>query len=122
MPSAEIPEIKPLPGKAEIDYRCFRAELLNVVTGSDGKKRSVTMNYRNLGTGQVFSNGYATTDTPGKYTCAGLPRGGVTNVTAVICGLDRLTDNIGPEAVQKLKEFLGVAVSNARGAVSETLK
>ena len=122
MANAEIPEFKPLPGKEKIDYDSFKVKLVNVETASDGKRRSVTMNYENLGTGQPFSNGYSTTDTPGQYACTGLPKDKLTNVTAVISGLDRLTDQIGPEAVQRLKEFLGLTVLETRNAVGEALK
>ena len=78
------------------------------------------MNYVNVRTGEAFSRGYSTTDTPGKFAWSGDEMGGETNVTAVISGLERLTDNIGAEAVQKLKEFLGL-VSDKREELEATL-
>lgn len=116
----ETTEFKPLPDKDEIDYGSFRVKLLKVETASDGKKRSVTMSYVNSRTGTPFIRGFNTTETPGRFGWYGDEMEGETSVTSVISGLERLTDQLGPETIQKLKEFLGL-IGNTRGELSATL-
>jgi hypothetical protein len=120
MNNHEVTEFKPLPGKEETDYGSFRIRLLNVRTISDGKQRSVVMDYVNVGTGRSFSRGYNTTDRVDKFGWSGDEMIGETDGTGVGTGLNRLTESLGSEAVKRIKEFFGL-LTNTREELEHTL-
>lgn len=115
-------EYLPLPGKADSDYGSFRTKLLKVETGNSGDQRYVIMQYLNADTNELFSRTYATTGKPDEFTWSADEMGGDTNRCAVISNLDQLVPKIGAEAVQQLKEHLGLTVAETRHDVSEVVQ
>lgn len=118
-----ITELSALQDSAEIIRGEHKIRLEKAILEEDGVVHRVRFIFRNLDDDREESRTWSTTGQPGGYTVEGdeMPFK-QSSESSFLSALDYYSDKLDPADLLRIKEHLGVVVSEARVATKDVLK